>query len=119
VRIIDTKTRKGNKMAKQGTRGSGTAKVVWTSYWDEPMTSEAKRLLSQLTRVRENLVAGKGDEDKHYEMLILEDHIEEGLYNEGIDTNHFACPCTTHCNRARVFTLSNGQKFRVVERVGA
>lgn len=86
-------------MAKTGTRGSGAAKVVWTSDWNEPITREAARLLNQLTRVRENLAAGKGDEDKHYEMIILEDHIEEGLYNEGIDTNWFGCPCTQHCNK--------------------
>jgi len=104
-------------MTKQGTRGSGVAKVLWRSYWDEPINREAKRLLSQLTRVRENLVAGKGDEDKHYEMLILEDHIEEALYNEGIDTNHFECRCPTHCNKPapEVWVTKYGQRLVVVK----
>jgi len=97
--LLHESTGKGKQMAKTGVRGSGAARVVWSSYWNDPMTNEAKRLLSQLTRIRENLVAGKGDEDKHYEMLLVEDHIEEGLYNEGIDTNHFQCQCATHCNK--------------------
>ena len=103
-------------MATSGTRGSGAAKVVWSSYSNEPMTREAKSLLSQLTRVRENLVAGKGDEDKHYEMLLLEDHIEEGLYEEGIDTNYFGCRCHTHCNKPapEVWVTKYGQRLVVV-----
>lgn len=98
---------------KTGTRGTGAAQVIWTSY--EPLTAEANNLLNQLARVRRNLVANVYvTDDEHYKKMLQEDHLEEKLWNEGVETNHFECQCASWC-RPNVWVTKYGQVLRVVE----
>lgn len=85
-------------MNKTGIRGTGSSKVVWKKRHNYPLDSNDNKYLNELTRLRKNLVAGKGNEDKHYEMQIRQEDVASFLYEQGVDTNHFYCPCDKYCN---------------------
>jgi len=91
---------KGKVMKLQGTRGKGKARVVWTkiNFINEPLMTEDNDYLNELFRLRSQLVEGKGNEDKHYEMQGRQEHVMGFLYDSGVDTNDFYCSCDKYCN---------------------
>ena len=79
-----------------GIRGSGRSAVRWRKSWDEPLGREENAVLARLVRIRQNMAQGKGSPDKHYEWQIDQEHQRENLYELGIDTDDWYCPCQVH-----------------------
>ncbi len=79
-----------------GRRGSGHSKVIYTRHQSDMIDKEGNAALSRLVRLRQKLAQGQGNVDKHFEWDSEQIHVQEELYDMGIDTNNWACPCAAY-----------------------